>query len=383
MSPSDAGRRNSRTRAYLWPRARARAHSLALLGRSPAVGHPVRARANFSARERAQVRGFCGTREHPPRALPPGPFGAAPDLRVGQMWKRFSFPCSPRLPSLLWLLEFEEERSRGRRGWVCWGKLARRPCSSPVLTLARWPPRSRRPARTVRSLHRFALLLPLEWTLSPTMSSQACSSPRAFLIPPPSLFPLTVSRQSPLLIHVIPWASFPFLNTGTPQPSWPTSCPLECSLRLDQALVFLDSPFLPEFVGLLPYLPPSPHARITLNGPCCSHWYPCTIWFGGAQGKHPAGSRTSADLPIQYLFLLCPASCPLMAQLAVYLSLLSPLLLQDEPHCLPMRGGEENGLQLSLVWAALSKMALAYFCNISILQREGPKEALRQRRQGS
>lgn len=238
-------------------------------------------------------------------------------------------------------------------------------------------------SRTVRSLHRFALLLPLEWTLSPTMSSQACSSPRAFLIPPPSLFPLTVSRQSPLLIHVIPWASFPFLNTGTPQPSWPTSCPLECSLRLDQALVFLDSPFLPEFVGLLPYLPPSPHARITLNGPCCSHWYPCTIWFGGAQGKHPAGSRTSADLPIQYPFLLCPASCPLMAQLAVYLSLLSPLLLQDEPHCLPMRGGEENGLQLSLVWAALSKMALAYFCNISILQREGPKEALRQRRQGS
>lgn len=26
-------------------------------------------------------------------------------------------------------------------------------------------------------------------------------------------------------------------------------------------------------------------------------------------------------------------------------------------------------------------MALAYFCNISILQREGPKEALRQRRE--
>lgn len=76
---------------------------------------------------------------------------------------------------------------------------------------------------TVRSFHRFALLLPLEWTLSPTMSSQACSSPRGLSYSSSLSFSLTVSRQSPQLVHVIPWASFPFLNTGTPQPSWPTS----------------------------------------------------------------------------------------------------------------------------------------------------------------
>lgn len=222
MSPSEAGRQHSRTRAYLWPRARARAHSLALLGRSPAVGHPVRARANFSARERAQVRGFCGTRAHPSRALPPGPFGAAPGLRVGQMWKGFSFPCSPPLPSLLWLLEFEEKRSRGRRAGCVGGNshvgLALPPCS------------------LSRAGHRAPTGQPHSQKFPPLCSAFALRmDPESHHVKPgmfqsPSLshssslsFSLTVSRQSPLLIHVIPWASFPFLNRGTPQPSWPTS----------------------------------------------------------------------------------------------------------------------------------------------------------------
>lgn len=85
---------------------------------------------------------------------------------------------------------------------------------------------------------------------------------------------------------------------------------------------------------------------------------------GGAQGKHRAGSRTSAGLPTQYLFLLCPASCPLMAQPAVYLSLLSPLLLQDEPHCLPRRGGERASALpgLGSIQQNGAGLFLQYFC---------------------
>lgn len=218
--PSEAGRRHSRTRAYLWPRARA--HSLALLGRSPAIGHPVRARANFSARERAQVRGFCGTRAHPPPALPPGPFGAAPGLRMGQLWKGFSFPCSPPLPSFC--CGYWSSKKRGVAGGAAG-------CVGETRTSALLFPRAHsrvlatalpQASGTVRSFHRFALLLPLEWTLSHHVKPGVFQSPG--LSHSSSLsFSLTVSRQSPLLIHVIPWASFPFLNTGTPQPSWPTS----------------------------------------------------------------------------------------------------------------------------------------------------------------
>lgn len=122
-----------------------------------AVSHPVRARVNFSARERAQVRDFL---RHA-RALPPFPS----EVPLGSGWSgcgRGSVSLAhPTSLILLWLLEFEEERSRGRRCWVCRRNshvsLALSPPTPPARTPARWPPHSRRP----HSLnHRFSLLLP-------------------------------------------------------------------------------------------------------------------------------------------------------------------------------------------------------------------------------
>lgn len=44
--------------------------------------------------------------------------------------------------------------------------------------------------------------------------------------------------------------------------------------------------------------------------------------------------------------------------------------------------GREQRPAFSGLWSALSKMVLAYFCNISILQREGPRETWGQRSHG-
>lgn len=145
-----------------------------------AVGHPVRARVNFSARERAQVRDFfCGT-----RALLPFPSEVPLGCGWGGCGRGFVSLAHPTSLILLWLLEFEEERSRGRRGWVC------RRSSHVSLALSPSTPPARTPAdRTVLSFHRFALLLPLRWPRSPSMSGHACSSPQVFLLPTPLFFP--------------------------------------------------------------------------------------------------------------------------------------------------------------------------------------------------
>lgn len=133
------------------------------------------------------------------------------------------FPLlTPTSLILLWLLEFEEERSRRRRGWVCRGNshigLALPRCS--LSRAGHRAPAGQRHSQKFPPLRSaFALRMdPESHHVKPGVFQSPGHSHSSSLS-----FSLTVSRQSPLLIHVIPWASFPFLNTGTPQPSWPTS----------------------------------------------------------------------------------------------------------------------------------------------------------------
>lgn len=145
-----------------------------------AVGHPVRARVNFSARERAQVRDFFrGT-----RALPPFPSEVPLGCGWGGCGRGFVSLAHPASLILLWLLEFEEERSRGRRGWVC-----RR---SSHVSLALSPPtplraHSRRPHSLKFPPLRFALALkmaPESLHVRPRMFQSPSLSP-----PHPLFFP--------------------------------------------------------------------------------------------------------------------------------------------------------------------------------------------------
>lgn len=194
-------RRGAGTRAQApTPAAGGRAGARAPSG-SPrplgAVGHPERARVNFSARERAQVRDFL--RHARARALLPFPS----EVPLGCGWGGCGRGCvslaHPTSLILLWLLEFEEERSRGRRGWVCRRNshvsLASSPSTPPARTPARWPPHSRRPHGLKFPPLRFALDLKMA-PESLHIRSHMLQSPG--LSPPhPSSSSLTVSRQSP------------------------------------------------------------------------------------------------------------------------------------------------------------------------------------------
>ena len=76
----------------------------------------------------------------------------------------------------------------------------------------------------------------------------------------------------------------------------------------------------------------------------------------------------------------CPqlSLCPFCSHPAAFL----PSPVSGEATLPSMRGGDQNpGFLFSGLLAAFSKMALDYFCNISILQREGPREALGQVRE--
>lgn len=175
-----------------------------------AVGHPVRARVNFSARERAQVRDFFAAGARSCRSLPRCPWAAG-----GAGVEGVLFPLLTPLPSFC--CGYWSSKKKGVAGGAagCAGE-ARTSTSRSPLPL----PPARTPAdRTVLSFHRFALLLPLRW---PRSQATHVPVPKPFSSPPPSSS-LTVSRRSPPQIHVIAWASFPSLNTGAPQASWPVS----------------------------------------------------------------------------------------------------------------------------------------------------------------
>lgn len=194
---------------------RERAHPLALLGRSPRRPPCARPRKLFPRGSERRCEAFAAHAR-----APAAPSGAALGLRVGPVWKGFCFPGSPHFPHFVVAIGVRRRKeSRAARLGVS-GKLARRPCAPPCARpLAGHRARA---GRTVRSFHRFALLLPLKWPESHHIRPRMFQSPG--LSHSSSLSSsLTVSRQSPPLIHVIPWASFPSLNTGAPQPSWPAS----------------------------------------------------------------------------------------------------------------------------------------------------------------
>lgn len=161
-------------------RGRGRALTLSLSSAARAVRHPLRARVNFSARERAQVRDFL---RH--ARVPAVLFRGALGLRVWRVWKGFCFPCSPHFPHFVVAIGVRRRKeSRAARLGVP-EKLARQPRALPSHSSPRAGHRT--PAdRTVLSFHRFALLLPLKWPRSPSMSGHSCSSPQAFLLPNPS-----------------------------------------------------------------------------------------------------------------------------------------------------------------------------------------------------
>lgn len=127
-------RRGAGTRAQApTPAAGGRAGARAPSG-SPrplgAVGHPERARVNFSARERAQVRDFLRHARARSRA-PAVPFRGALGLRVGRVWKGLCFPCSPHFPHFVVAIGVRRRKeSRAARLGVP-EKLARQPRELP------------------------------------------------------------------------------------------------------------------------------------------------------------------------------------------------------------------------------------------------------------
>lgn len=184
--PSEAGRWHSRTRAYLWPRARA--HSLALLGRSPAVSHPVRAPAQTFLRGSERRCEAFAARSRTLRARSrPVPSELHPVCGWGRCGRDFLSLARPHFPHFVVAIGVRRrEESRAARLGVS-GKLACRPCASPVLTPARRPPRSRRPAAQKFPPLRSAFAFRKDPESHHVKAGY--SSPRAFLFPPPSLLP--------------------------------------------------------------------------------------------------------------------------------------------------------------------------------------------------